>query len=45
MSSPACPASDSGGHYYKKQDGQWVCVLEQPVAAGAPPEAEAEDDR
>jgi hypothetical protein len=37
-----CPASDPGGHYYKKQDGAWVCVLETPP--GTPP-AEAEGDQ
>ena len=24
-----CPASDTGGHYFEKQDGQWVCTLEE----------------
>lgn len=43
--SGGCPNSDTGGHYYKKQDGAWVCVLEPPVAAGALPDAEAEGDR
>jgi hypothetical protein len=22
-----CPGSSTGGHYYEKQGGQWVCSL------------------
>ena len=36
MSAPACPASDTGGHYYRKQDGEWTCVLETQASAAQP---------